>query len=286
MSLMRTTVPVLTGLAALGAVQTETLAQCEGDYYSGGTAVVVLVDQFQPPIGANVLGVNFAGLPGVPEQFWPCVNGGTTQIFDATTFSPTAAINAVGVLNDDGSYTLSYEVSTLDGQPFVTSSTNLSCQLADGSFADANRFVIDFGNGYQQPGFPIDGFDVEGATGNVYVDVEYWFARTDGSENREFGDVTGPFVIDEGFTFAWGYLISDAQTFNRCGFVATFRPGSTSGCPTCVADLDGNCEVDGADLSIVLGSWAQSGVPADVNGDGLVDGADLSTILGNWGVCP
>ena len=260
-------------------------AQCEGDYYSGGTAGVVLVNQFEAPAGSNVLGVNFQGLPGVPEQFWPCVNGGTTQVFDPTTFTPTAAITATGQDNGDGSYTVAYTAQTLDAQPFVTSATNLTCQTLSGP-QEANRFVIDFGNGYQQPGFPVDGYNNGNlATGNVYVDVEYWFKRVDGSENREFGDTTGPFIIDEGFTFAWGYLISDAQQFNQCGIIATFRPGSTSNCPECQADLDGNCEVDGADLSLVLGAWATDNASADFDGSGTVDGADLAIVLGNWGPC-
>jgi hypothetical protein len=260
-------------------------AQCEGDYYSGGTALVVLVNQFEAPAGANVLGVNFQGLPGVPEQFWPCVNGGTTQVFDPTNFAPTAAITATGQDNGDGTYSLAYTAATLDGSTFVTSATDLTCQTLTGP-QEANRFVIDFGNGYQQPGFPVDGFAGGTlATGPVYVDVEYWFARTDGTENREFGDTTGPFIVDEGFVFAWGYTIEDALTFNQCGFIATFRPGSTSNCPECSADLDGNCVVDGADLSILLGSWGDSGGPADINGDGNVDGVDLARVLGDWGDC-
>jgi hypothetical protein len=267
--------------AILGCAGTTLAGDC--DSYSGGTAVVVLVDQFQPPIGANVLGINFFGLPGA-EQFWPCVNGGQTALFDPTTFAVTAYIDAVGVQNDDGSYTLDYSVSEAAGAPFVTNSTNLICQTLQGP-QEANRFVIDFGNGYQQPGFPVDGYDVDGPVGNVYVDVEYWFARVDGTENREYGDVTGPFVLTEGFTFAWGYIMEQAREANRAGFIATFRPGSTSGCPTCTADLDGNCVVDGADLSVVLGSWGDSGGPADLDGSGDVDGADLSIILGEWGNC-
>lgn len=284
MNIRITSCIAISSLAACGVMTTSATAQCEGDYYSGGTAVIVLVDQFQPPIGANVLGINFAGLPGVPQEFWPCVNGGPTQVFDATTFAPTAFINSTGVQNADGSYTLSYEAQTLDAQPFVTENTPLDCQTAQGVI-EANRFVIDFGNGYQQAGFPVDGFNFEGPTGNVYVDVEYWFQRTDGSENREFGDTTGPFLLDQGFTFAWAYLISDAQTFNRCGFIATFRPGSTSGCPTCAADLDGNCVVDGADLSTILGEWGSTSSTADVVPDGIIDGADLAYILGEWGEC-
>ena len=274
----------VSALAAAG-LTTSASAQCEGDYYSGGTAVVVLVNQFEAPAGANVLGVNFAGLPGIPQEFWPCVNGGATQLFDPTTFAPTAAITSVGQDNGDGTYTVAYTAQTLDGQPFVTSATNLICQTLQGP-QEANRFVIDFGNGYQQPGFPVDGFENGNlATGNVYVDVEYWFQRTDGSENREFGDTTGPFIVDEGFTFAWGYLISDAEQFNTCGFIATFRPGSTSNCPECASDLDGNCVVDGADLSIILGSWGDSGGSADIDGDGTVDGVDLARVLGDWGEC-
>ena len=48
------------------------------------------------------------------------------------------------------------------------------------------------------------------------------------------------------------------------------------------ADLDGNGEVNGADLAQLLGNWGGKGV-GDVNGDGSIDGADLSLLLGSWG---
>ena len=47
-------------------------------------------------------------------------------------------------------------------------------------------------------------------------------------------------------------------------------------------DLNGDGSVDGADLSIVLGSWGTSDSEADLDGSGMVDGADLSMILGCW----
>lgn len=53
----------------------------------------------------------------------------------------------------------------------------------------------------------------------------------------------------------------------------------------CPADLDGNGEVDGADLGLLLGAWDTSG-PGDIDGSGLVDGADLGLLLGAWGTCP
>ena len=48
------------------------------------------------------------------------------------------------------------------------------------------------------------------------------------------------------------------------------------------ADLDGNGNVDGADLALVLAAWGGS-VESDLNQDGLVDGADLALVLAAWG---
>lgn len=58
-------------------------------------------------------------------------------------------------------------------------------------------------------------------------------------------------------------------------------------CPTpCPGDLNGDGQVDGADLSALLGAWNETDAEADIDGDGLVDGADLSALLGGWGLCP
>ncbi len=47
-------------------------------------------------------------------------------------------------------------------------------------------------------------------------------------------------------------------------------------------DLNGDCKVNAADLSILLGAWGSSASPADLTGDGIVDAADLSLLLGQW----
>ncbi len=47
------------------------------------------------------------------------------------------------------------------------------------------------------------------------------------------------------------------------------------------ADLNGDGQVDGADLGVLLGSWGTG--TNDLNGDGQVDGADLGVLLGDWG---
>jgi cyclophilin family peptidyl-prolyl cis-trans isomerase len=52
-------------------------------------------------------------------------------------------------------------------------------------------------------------------------------------------------------------------------------------------DLDGDLDVDGNDLDIILADWGNTVPPsdprADVNGDGDVNGDDLDYVLADWG---
>ncbi len=50
----------------------------------------------------------------------------------------------------------------------------------------------------------------------------------------------------------------------------------------CAIDLDGDGQVDGADLGVLLSEWELDGA-SDLNRDGIVDGADLGILLANWG---
>lgn len=57
----------------------------------------------------------------------------------------------------------------------------------------------------------------------------------------------------------------------------------------CPADLDGDGEVDGRDLSWLLAAWEGDAAEypgADLNGDGVVDAGDLTPLLVGWGPCP
>ena len=57
--------------------------------------------------------------------------------------------------------------------------------------------------------------------------------------------------------------------------------------PDCVADLDGNGLVDGADIARLLGNWGVQGdAAADLDNNGIVNGADLGILIASWGPCP
>ena len=59
--------------------------------------------------------------------------------------------------------------------------------------------------------------------------------------------------------------------------------------PNCIADLNLDGKVDGADLAIVLVAWgtpASSTGGGDLTGDGRVNGEDLGILLSSWGNCP
>ena len=277
---------LLGGAILLGTTTTHTVAQ---DTYAGGAAVAYLPQEFVLG-GANPIGVNFA-FPGNP--FVPVVGGGGVPLYDAVTNQPTAfAMDVTSVKNSDDSYSVSLTVQTVDGSPFVNDATPTVVMTKSGP-QDATDFVIDLGNGYELPGFPVDGVDVGSLPGNVFVNVEYWFRRLDGSENREFGDTTGPFLTPAGFVFAWGYdmLLGDPgnpnnpRNINAAGFIATFKPILPS-CPC--PDLNDDCEVNGADLGLLIAAWgscgkAGPGCAGDLNEDGEVNGADLGLLVAAWG---
>jgi len=59
-------------------------------------------------------------------------------------------------------------------------------------------------------------------------------------------------------------------------------------CDPCPGDVNFDGQVNGADISVLLGFWGLNGKPvaADINRDGVVNGADLAQLLGSWGECP
>lgn len=53
----------------------------------------------------------------------------------------------------------------------------------------------------------------------------------------------------------------------------------------CPADVDGDSQVNVADLVLVLLAWGGADEAADTNGDGVVDVLDLTTVVLAWGAC-
>lgn len=94
--------------------------------------------------------------------------------------------------------------------------------------------------------------------------------------NPRFADVSG--VVDTGVGPS---PIVDLGAYET---VASTPP------PVCVADVNGDRMVTGADLSVLLTQFGTSvpvGTGADFNSDGVVSGADLSILLARFGaVCP
>ena len=52
--------------------------------------------------------------------------------------------------------------------------------------------------------------------------------------------------------------------------------------PPVPGDIDGDGDVDGADLGLLLAAWGAAGGAADLDGNGVVDGGDLGVLLANW----
>lgn len=52
----------------------------------------------------------------------------------------------------------------------------------------------------------------------------------------------------------------------------------------CPADLNGDGEVNGADIGLFMAEWGGSG-RGDLNGDSIIDAADLGILLAMWGDC-
>jgi hypothetical protein len=90
-----------------------------------------------------------------------------------------------------------------------------------------------------------------------------------GAEGAAIDPVTGDFLFS---TFGGGSRVVVVQ-----GFAKPPLP--------CIADLNGDGAVDGADLGLMLSNWGEPGL-GDLNDSGAVDGADLGILLAAFGACP
>ncbi|MCH2161095.1 MAG: hypothetical protein MK085_04395 [Phycisphaerales bacterium] len=111
------------------------------------------------------------------------------------------------------------------------------------------------------------GIDVDSLVGDLSVNYEYvpLEGSYEGGPRNMFDDT-----------------YSDNE---RKSFVIEYPPGPEP----CFGDLDGDGQINGADLGLMLSAWgACTDDPClgDLNEDGQVDGADLGLMLGAFGLCP
>lgn len=100
------------------------------------------------------------------------------------------------------------------------------------------------------------------------------------------GNVTGisynPGALLDNTTYYWRIDARNSSGITT-GPVWSFTTAPPANCP---GDTNGDSIVNGADLSVLLGSFNTSVTPgtgADFNGDGLVNAGDLSVLLSNFG---
>jgi len=106
-----------------------------------------------------------------------------------------------------------------------------------------------------------------------------------GNSNPDCTQNTSSAVLNFNATCGEEYLL-------RVAGVGTVQGGGTltitaalPACVACAADLNGDSQVNGSDLTALLSAWGATGA-ADINGDGVVSGADLTELLSRWGACP
>lgn len=117
---------------------------------------------------------------------------------------------------------------------------------------------------------------------NILNNVGLTNTAAAGVYDVEWGTGFAPHTLSHNVPYVSGFLVGNPNISMPAWFC---QPTATN---PCIGDLTGDGNVDGADLSIVLGAWGpwQPTAPdTDFNDDGMTDGADLSIVLGAWGAC-
>ena len=134
--------------------------------------------------------------------------------------------------------------------------------------------------------------EISGDSGSSWTEL----ASISNGNSAQTGWTTSTWRVGDYVTVTSGLRIRCTASDNDPGSVVeagidAFKLVALScdgGSPECPADIDGDNEVGGTDLTAVLASWGASGSEAsgDLNGDQEVNGLDLAIVLANWGSCP
>jgi predicted outer membrane repeat protein len=98
----------------------------------------------------------------------------------------------------------------------------------------------------------------------------------------------GTVVIDSSSTVSGdcdGNGICDAEDIAN-GVLDSNGNGIPDGCEARLGDINGDGNVNGQDLTLLLSQWGTTNPAADLNHDGIVSSADITVLLTNWGSNP
>lgn len=141
------------------------------------------------------------------------------------------------------------------------------------------------------PGVAVGETAPEGAVATFDLDLSDDRVRAWVSESLDEGRIV--FSISSMVFAAQGdgvltqfYLRENALVFAGVRDAANLVMSGSVGAPGCdiPGDIDGDCEVTGADLGAMLAAWGSASPTADTDGDGIVGGGDLGMLLANWGL--
>lgn len=206
----------------------------------------------------QVVGVNFNTAPD-----GPLVEGGQVTTQYASWGVTMNSIRITADIYGGNLYGPGFATEDNDGQIFTFTEPVIAVGIVNTS---PDKDKVDFFSGPNGTGLLLFSFnDQEGLPMNFNVD-------------RFVGGVA------EGCTTIGSFKVSNISgddELDELIFIIVDPPG-------CVADLNDDGAVDGADLGLLLGQWDVAGDGTgvgDLDCSGIVDGADLGLLLGAWGEC-
>ena len=179
--------------------------------------------------------------------------------------------------------TVSGEVRLVGDESFDFDITGYSLTSNDGQLVDGNFSSLE-GQGIGDPSMTPDdgiGFEVVGTPSAAEIAEGHLTTSTtfDGSTSLSIGNVFNTSTPEENRDLA--------ITFTTPNGILSGVVEYEDGFP--IGDFSGDGQVDGGDLSLLLGFWGQSVPPVPSGWDGtpptapVVDSDELSALLGTWG---
>ncbi len=234
--------------------------------------------------------------------------GMLTQVDTATTGAPFALelaispdgskIYGAGGISDGGNKVTGFSVDAmgmvdgLAGTPFISQGASPSnvfvtrddkfVVVGHGTDATMRTMSIDQVTGaLTATGFMFD-VGQQGTLGDVHTLPGLAFVTDNSTSSDGLMGIYSFKIGNDGSLTQLGPIVSTQGIAPRS--IVAWDPPVTP--PQCDGDTNGDGQVDGADLSVLLanfGDMVAPGTSGDLNGDGQVDGADLSVLLSQFG---